>query len=113
VCSSDLAWEDRTVVVGSSANKSGTGNEGIFENIPLEIRRNVEYGLGHNEFVAQEYDPVTRQQGVMVDLLGDEPVVIRKGLKSRELEAIIFAFTQKDSIPFKDHNTGELQKIFL
>lgn len=109
----DKAWEDKTVVVGSSANKSGTGNEGVFENIPAEIRDNVEYGLGHNEFVAQEYDPVTRQQGVMVDLMGEEPVIIRSGLKSAQLEAIIMAFTGKDSIPFKDHNTGEMSSISI
>lgn len=109
----DKAWEDKTVIVGSSANKSGTGNEGIFENIPAEIRDNVEYGLGHNEFVAQEYDPVTRQQGVMIDLLGPEPVIIRRGLKSLELEAIILAFTKKQGIPFRDHNTGEMRSISL
>lgn len=109
----DKAWRDQTVIVGSSANKSGTGNEGIFENIPLEIRDNVEYGLGHNEFVAQEYDPVSRQQGVMVDLMEEEPVIIRKGLKSQELEAIIFSFTRKNKIPFKDHNTGKISYINL
>lgn len=102
----DRAWEDKTLIVGSSANKSGTGNEGIFENIPAEIRDNVAYGLAHNEFVAQEYDPVSRQQGVMVDLMGEEPVIIRRGLKCVELEAIILAFTGKKSIPFRDNNTG-------
>ncbi len=109
----DKSWEDSTVIVGSSANKSGTGNEGIFTNIPEEIRQGIDYGLSHDEFVAQEYDPISRQQGVMVDLTGEEPVIIRKGLKCRELEAIIMAFTKKDKIPFRDHNTSQIQYISL
>lgn len=85
----DHAYADGTLVVGSSANKSGTGNEGTFMNIPQNIRREVDYAIEDNAYVWQNYNPVTREQGVMVDITGDKPFIVRKGLKFTEIAKII------------------------
>lgn len=85
----DHAYKDGTLVVGSSANKSGTGNEGVFINIPQNIREEVDYALEDNEYVWQNYNPKTREQGVMVDITGERPFIVRKGLKFAEIAKII------------------------
>ncbi len=89
----DQAEKDGTFIVGSSANQSGTGNEGFFERIPEKIRQGVDGYVEHNEYVHQEYNPETREQGVMVDLTKDRPVIIRKGLKLSQIENILRATT--------------------
>lgn len=88
----DHGLEDNILVVGSSANKSGTGNEGIFGNIPENIREGVEYGLEDDEFVKVDYNAETREQGVMIDLTGDEPVVTRRGLRYPEIKQLIIDY---------------------
>jgi hypothetical protein len=75
------AKKDGIFILASSANRSGTGNRGRFENIGEEILSGVDYAVEHNEYVAQDYVPDSGEQGVMVSLLTDKPVVIRKGLK--------------------------------
>ena len=85
----DHAHTDGTLVVGSSANKSGTGNEGTFMNIPQNIREEVDYAIEDNAYVWQNYNPVTREQGVMVDITGHKPFIVRKGLKFTEIAKII------------------------
>jgi tRNA A37 threonylcarbamoyladenosine synthetase subunit TsaC/SUA5/YrdC len=85
----DNSLKDGTVVVGSSANKSGTGNEGIFGNIPQNILDGVDDYIEDDNFVSFEYNPQTREQGVMVDLNGDKPVVIRKGLQYPYIQSVL------------------------
>ncbi len=75
------AKKDGIFILASSANKSGTGNRGRFENIGEEILGGVDYAVEHNEYVSQDYAPDSGEQGVMVSLLTDRPVVIRQGLK--------------------------------
>jgi tRNA A37 threonylcarbamoyladenosine synthetase subunit TsaC/SUA5/YrdC len=41
----DLAFADRRVIVGSSANTSGTGNNYAFEDVPEEVRGAVDLAL--------------------------------------------------------------------
>lgn len=85
----DQSLNEGTFVVGSSANQSGTGNEGFFEKIPESIRQGVDAFVEHNEFVHQEYNPQTRAQGVMVDLTQEKPIIIRKGLKLEYIEDLL------------------------
>lgn len=85
----DQSVLDGTFVVGSSANKSGTGNEGIFTNIPQNIREGVDFAIEDDNYVHQEYNPETREQGVMIDLTGDQPVVTRKGLRFAYIKQIL------------------------
>lgn len=85
----DRALADGTFVVGSSANQSGTGNEGMFSKIPESIRDEVDFAIDHDAFVHQEYDPRTRAQGVMVDLTGDTAVIIRKGLQDATIAVLV------------------------
>ncbi len=85
----ELASADGTVVVGSSANKSGTGNEGIFLNIPKNIREGADYKVEDDFFVSREYNHATREQGVMVSLFGEKPEVIRKGIMYSQIQKLI------------------------
>lgn len=85
----DRSITDKTFIVGSSANKSGTGNEGYFASIPENIRNLVDYAIEHDEYVQQEYNPQTREQGVMVDLTGKVPVITRKGLKYSRITELL------------------------
>lgn len=88
----DQGLKDEILVVGSSANKSGTGNEGIFGSIPENIRARIEYGLEDDEFVRHDYNPETREQGVMIDLTGDEPIVTRRGLKYPVIKQLVIDY---------------------
>lgn len=85
----DRSVEDRMFVVGSSANQSGTGNEGVFSRIPEHIRAQVDYALDDDEYVHREYNPITRAQGVMVDLTGNIGVVIREGLQTEKIADVL------------------------
>ncbi|HSW89946.1 MAG TPA: Sua5/YciO/YrdC/YwlC family protein [Patescibacteria group bacterium] len=89
------AIEDGVVVIGSSANKSGTGNEGMFSRIPAEILAGVDYAIEDDAYVHQEYDPASRAQGVMVDLNGGEAVIIREGLATEKIKAHVHAHNKK------------------
>ncbi len=90
---SDRALEDGKMFIASSANKSGTGNERKFEQIPENIRNGVGYALEHDEFVAQEHiDPDAREQGVMIDLTGKFPLVTRRGFEYEQIESIMHEF---------------------
>lgn len=83
------AKDDGIYILASSANRSGTGNRGRFENIGGEIVNGVDYAIEHNEYVAQDYTPDSGEQGVMVDLRSDRPVVIRKGLHLEKITDIL------------------------
>lgn len=85
----DYALQDGTLVVGSSANQSGTGNEGVFENIPEKIRGGVDYALKDDVFVGREYNYETREQGVMVDLFDENPKIIRKGIMYSHIKKLM------------------------
>jgi tRNA A37 threonylcarbamoyladenosine synthetase subunit TsaC/SUA5/YrdC len=85
----ERALADGTVIVGSSANKSGTGNEGVFANIPANIRERAGYAIEDDLYVSREYNHATREQGVMVSLVEEKPVVTRKGLMYAEIEDLI------------------------
>lgn len=80
-----LAKADGIMIVGSSANKSGTGNEGHFKRIPVEIRSSVDAYVNDDEYVHHEYNPMTREQGVMIDLTGNRPQIIRKGFQHQTI----------------------------
>jgi tRNA A37 threonylcarbamoyladenosine synthetase subunit TsaC/SUA5/YrdC len=75
------AAKDGIFVFASSANKSGTGNRGRFKNIGDRIVGGVDYAIEHDEYVAQDYEPDSGEQGVMVSFITPKPTVIRRGLK--------------------------------
>jgi len=83
------AKEDGTYVFASSANRSGTGNRGWFENIGDEIVNGVDYAIEDNAYVAQRYVPDSGEQGVMVSFMEQRPAVIRKGLNMKEIAEIL------------------------
>ncbi|MCI0542548.1 Sua5/YciO/YrdC/YwlC family protein [bacterium] len=83
------ALKDGTVVVGSSANASGTGNEGIFANIPTNIQKAVEYFVEDDVYVRREYNHATREQGVMVALFGKRPEITRKGIMHSKIVELL------------------------
>jgi tRNA A37 threonylcarbamoyladenosine synthetase subunit TsaC/SUA5/YrdC len=83
--------KDKILIVGSSANQSGTGNEGIFSNIPDYIRRNVNFALEDDKFFGKEYNPKTREQGVMIEWLKSKPNILRRGIFISEIEKILQA----------------------
>ncbi|MEX1014501.1 MAG: hypothetical protein WDZ80_05055 [Candidatus Paceibacterota bacterium] len=81
--------KDELFVIGSSANRSGEGNEGVFENIPENIRQGVDFQVEDDAFVSKAYDSTTREQGVMVDLTQNKPVIIRNGYMQEKINFII------------------------
>ena len=83
------SFDDEILIVGSSANRSGTGNEGIFSKIPKEIRDNVDCAIKDDSFVSREYNPNTRGQGVMIEWIKDKPAILRRGLFIDEIERIL------------------------
>lgn len=83
------ARKDHTYVFASSANRSGTGNRGRFENIGDEIVNGVDFSVAHNAYVAQRYKPDSGEQGVMVNLIANRPAVIRKGLDLQKITDIL------------------------
>lgn len=83
------AYEDCILIVGSSANQSGTGNEGVFLKIPEQIRKNVDFSINDDNYVSKEYNPITREQGVMIEWLNGKPVILRRGLFIDKIEEIL------------------------
>ena len=90
------AKSDGTYVFASSANRSGTGNRGRFENIGEEIVNGVDYAIEDNAYVAQRYEPDSGEQGVMVSFMGKQPAVIRQGLNMKEIAEILDRVYGKD-----------------
>jgi isopropylmalate/homocitrate/citramalate synthase len=85
----EKASKDGVLIVGSSANMSGTGNEGIFLNIPGSIRTSVECAIEDDAYVSEGYDPKTREQGVILDCSSDKAQVTRKGFCYNQIKYIV------------------------
>ena len=71
--------EDKIIVVGSSANASGTGNERIFSRLPESIRTGIDCAIEDDAFVKRESSPDSREQGVIVDCTTGKMMIVRKG----------------------------------
>jgi len=95
------AREDGMYIFASSANRSGTGNRGRFENIGVEIVNGVDYTIEDNAYVAQRYVPDSGEQGVMVSFMGERPAVIRRGLNMKEIGEILDRVYGKDGWDMK------------
>lgn len=85
----ERAVEDNSHILASSANPSGTGNRGQFEKIGERILNGVDMAIEHDAYVAQRYEPDSGEQGVMVSFMTEKPTIIRKGLNTEEIEAIL------------------------
>lgn len=83
------AVADNSHILASSANPSGTGNRGRFQNIGDRILGGVDMAIEHDDYVAQRYEPGSGEQGVMVSFMTEKPTIIRKGLNCPEIEAIL------------------------
>lgn len=85
----EKSLEDDILIVGSSANISGTGNEGIFTNLPEQITKKVDYYITDDDFIKREYNPLTRDRGVILDLSKNKLTIIRKGLFYDQIKNIL------------------------
>lgn len=75
-----LALADGRLIVGSSANRSGTGNAYFLEDIPEAMRRDVDL------FIAQPEPPPspTRQASTILDLTTGQ--FLRRGISAEAIE---------------------------
>lgn len=80
---------DDVFIFASSANLSGTGNRGSFEGVGSRILDGVDAAIEHDEYVNQRFELQTGEQGVMVSLLEDKAVVIRKGLNLDHITSVL------------------------
>lgn len=81
--------EDEILIVGSSANISGEGNEGNFSRLSKKIINNVDYVIEDDLYVMQEYDPSTRERGAIVNFSSEKIEVLRKGLFYDKIAGIL------------------------
>ena len=85
----DMTDSSEMFILASSANRSGTGNRGLYQRVGERILKGVDFSIEHDEYVAQRYKPESGEQGVMISLLEDVPVLIRKGLYDNEIMAVM------------------------
>lgn len=77
------------ILVCSSANKSGVGNEGVFKKIPKNIVKNSGYNIIDDGYVLKTYSPKNRDRGPIIRLANNKIEIIRDGLMMDKIKKII------------------------
>lgn len=79
----------KKILLASSANLSGRGNNGRFDCIGQQITTAVAGSISDDPYVALRYEPGSGEQGVMINLLGDQPEIIRRGVDFELLKSLL------------------------
>lgn len=83
------AKKRKMLLVCSSANKSGVGNEGIFKKIPKNIVRSSGLNIMDDEYVLKTYSPKNRDRGPILRLANNKIEIIRDGLMMDRVKKVI------------------------
>lgn len=84
-----LAEKDNLLIVGSSANKSGSGNSYSFEEVPQNIIDNVDYIIYESKPAKFESKKSKNLGGTILDLSKAKPKVFRKGVLFKEINNLL------------------------
>ncbi len=88
------ATQRNMLIVCSSANKSGVGNEGIFSKIPQNILDASAFHVEDDKYVLQTYSPDNRDRGPIIRLANNKVELLREGLMMGEVKKVIEEYEQ-------------------